>query len=104
MVWPTIWLQRPDLDDSAGLDGEKSLSTGGHQRQQILHAIRFGTQDQDGHTPPGHVLLVFDISIAGEQHIPSALGKRQKLAVLLGPKTCLAHCLALVAQRIELSL
>src|SRR6266436_4200285 len=32
----------------------------------------FGTKDQDGHTPPRHVLLVFDIPIAGEQYVPSA--------------------------------
>src|SRR5947199_305434 len=98
MVCSTIWLLKPDLDHSTGPDGEKSLSTCGHQRQQILHAIRFRTKDQHGDTPPGHVLLVLDIPIAGEQYIPLALSKRKELAVLLGPKTCLPHSLALVAQ------
>ena len=47
---------------------------------------------------PSRVLLVLDIPIAGEQYIPLALSKRKELAVLLGPKTCLPHSLALVAQ------
>jgi hypothetical protein len=104
MVCSAIGLQRPDLNHPTGLYGERSLSTGGHQRQQIFHAIRLGAKDQNGHSSPRHVLLVFDMPIAGEEHIPSALRKRKELAVLLGPKTCLPHCLGLVAQRDEVSL
>src|SRR5258708_31136768 len=103
MVCSAIWLQRPDLDHAAGLDGEKGMSTGVHERQQILHAIRFRAKDQNRHTPPGHVLLVLDVPIASEQNIPSALSKFQELAVLLGPKTRLPYGLALVAQCGELS-
>ena len=75
MVCSAIWLQRPDLDHSASLYGEKGFSTGGHQRQQVLHAIRFRAKDRDRDTPSRHVLLVLDIPIAGEQYIPSALSK-----------------------------
>src|SRR5438128_10691566 len=89
---------------SAGLDGEKSLSTRRHEWQQILHVIRFRAKDQDRHTAPGHVLLVLDIPIAREQDIPSALSKRQELAVLLGAKTRLPHRLAFMAQCGKVSL
>ncbi len=80
LEYSTIWLRSPDLHHLTGLDREQSLRTGGQERQQILHAIRFRAKDQDGQTPPGHVLLVFDISIAGEKYIPSALSKRQEFA------------------------
>ena len=50
---------------------------------------------------PSRVLLVLDISIAGVRYIPPALSKRKELAVFLGPKTCLPHSLALVAQCVE---
>ena len=33
-------------------DRMEGLSTCGHQRQQILHAIRFRARNQDGDTPP----------------------------------------------------
>ena len=83
MVLSTIGLQRPDLDHLAGLDRKKRLSAGWHEWQQIFHAIRFHAKNQDRDTPPRHVLLVFDIPIAGEQHIPLALGNREQLTVLL---------------------
>ena len=70
-------LRTSDLDHLTGLDREKSLSTGGHHRQQILHSIRFCTKNQNGHTPSTHVLLMLDIPIAGEEYIPLSLGKRE---------------------------
>jgi len=82
-------------------DRMESLSTCGHQRQQVLHAIRFRARDQDGDTPPSRALLVLDIPIAGVQYIPPALSKRKELAVFLRRKTCLPHSLALVVQCVE---
>jgi hypothetical protein len=55
----------------------------GHERQQILHTIRFRTQGQDGDAQTGHVLLVLNIPIAGKQHFPPAFGKREEFSVLL---------------------
>jgi hypothetical protein len=45
MVFPVIWLERPDFDHMAGLEREESLGASGHERQQILHTIRFRTKD-----------------------------------------------------------
>src|ERR1700675_1198851 len=104
MVWQTVRLQRPDLDYLAGLDRKKLLLAGWHEWQQILHAIRFHAMDLDRDTPPSHVLLVFDIPIAGEQYIPQAFSKREQLAILLGSKTCVAYRLALVTHRDEVPL
>jgi hypothetical protein len=98
MIFSIIGLKRPYLDHLAGLDREESLSTEWHERQQILHAVRFRAEDQDGDIPASHFLLVFDIPVAGEQHIPLTFRKRKKLAVLLGPIACSAYRFALMAQ------
>jgi len=91
-----MWLQWPDVNHLAGLDRVQSLSAGWQERQQVLHAIRLRAQDDDRKSPPGHILLMPDMAIAGEHYIPSALGKGKELTVLLRPKTCLSDGLALV--------
>ncbi len=76
-----IWLEGTDVDHLTGLDGQKRLSTGRHKWQKILYAIRFGAQDYDRNAASSHVLLILDVSIAGEQDFPTPFGNGQKLAV-----------------------
>jgi hypothetical protein len=54
IVFPVIWLERPDLDHMAGLDREESLGASGHERQQILHTVRFRAENQDRDIPTAH--------------------------------------------------
>ena len=74
MVSSIIWLQLADLNDLTRRNGEQGFGAGRHEGQQIPHAIGFCTEDDDGYLPPGHVLLVLDPAVAGEQtsHRPSA--------------------------------
>ena len=97
-----IWLRRPGHNDFAGLDRSQSFGTGGHDRQQVPHAIRFRTEDQNRDAPQIHVLLVFYVLIAGKEYIPSALSERKKLTVLLGSPARLLNGSALMTPRAQI--
>src|SRR5580704_3457647 len=86
-----------DLDHTTGQDGEKSFGAGWHERWQILYAIRFCAEDQDGDSTARHVLLVFDIPIAGEHDVAATFRKAQEFAVLFGTESRSPHGLAFVA-------
>ena len=42
----------PDLNEATGRNREQGFSTGGHERQQILHAVRSCNEYQDGDVLP----------------------------------------------------
>src|SRR5258708_14083395 len=53
--------------------------------------------DQDGNSSPSHVLLVLDIAVAREQHVPLTFSKHEELAVLFRSISGSSYRLALVA-------
>jgi len=58
-AWPPVNFSRgADVHHLAGLDGQKRLGTGGHERQQILDAIGFGAQDHNADAAPCRFLLI----------------------------------------------
>src|SRR5260370_42701780 len=101
MVSSIIWLQLADLNDLTRRNGEQGFGAGRHEGQQIPHAIGFCTEDDDGYLPPGHVLLVLDPAVAGEQDVPPSFGYREELTVLLRPVSCPTYGFALMAHRGE---
>jgi hypothetical protein len=80
-----------DFDHLAWLNRLQYLSTCRKIGAQILQAIRASPHNHNGDAPTGHVLLILDSFVDGDQHIKKGIGQGQEFTVLdAGP----AHLLS----------
>ena len=99
MVYSAICLQRPSLDHSAGLNGEKASAQAGISGNKSFMRFVFAQRIRIETLRPVMFCwcLIFRSLVSSTSHRPSASVRSSPF--FLDPKSCLPHRLGLVAEQ-----
>jgi hypothetical protein len=71
----------------------------GDGREQILHPVRARTDDENGDSAGGYVLLIREALVQRQQDIEKRLRQRQQVPVLLASPSAFGNGPALMTRR-----